>query len=251
MQRLPSLVAARCPSWSAAPRAPAAPRSQPSPPPSTASPSRGTSPHRRPDHRHLGPRRPPADQLPRHPARHHRPLQDRAVRRRRSLEQRDARRPAGPRSSRSRSGRSCRSGRCAGSSSCPSGAVKERVKLSEGRPIDRAAVEQVAGRHRFALHASQGYYAAQVKAIEMPQRLGQRAASSSTSRKANRVAISQVVDRRQQAVRRQGARQAHGHPARGLLVVPEGRVRRRQGASRTCASACPPGTATRASSTSR
>ena len=107
------------------------------------------------------------------------------------------------------------------------GAVKGRVKLTEGRPLDRNAVQQSRASID-SLYKNAGYYAAEVKALELPQQNGKIRVVFDV-KEGERVAISQVVDRRQQALHRQVGRQAHGHQARGLLVVPEGRVRRGQG----------------------
>ncbi|HET7469438.1 MAG TPA: POTRA domain-containing protein, partial [Gemmatimonadales bacterium] len=52
------------------------------------------------------------------------------------------------------------------------GEVKSRVKLAEGRPIDRNAVEQSRASID-SLYKHEGYYAAQIKALELPQPNGQ------------------------------------------------------------------------------
>lgn len=68
--------------------------------------------------------------------------------------------------------------------------VKERVKLSEGRPIDRAAVER--GRAGIdSMYHAQGYYAARVKVIETAPAPGQLGVVFDVE-EGNRVAISQV-----------------------------------------------------------
>ena len=68
--------------------------------------------------------------------------------------------------------------------------VKERVKLSEGRPIDRAAVER--GRAGIdSMYHAQGYYAARVKVIETTPAPGQMGVVFDVE-EGNRVAISQV-----------------------------------------------------------
>ena len=68
--------------------------------------------------------------------------------------------------------------------------VKERVKLSEGRPIDRAAVER--GRAGIdSMYHAQGYYAARVKVIETAPAPGQMGVVFDVE-EGNRVAISQV-----------------------------------------------------------
>ena len=71
------------------------------------------------------------------------------------------------------------------------GEVKGRVKLPEGRPIDRNAVEQ--GRAAIdSLYKRAGYYAAQVKTIEVPQdSTGVRLVFD--VQEGDRVAIGQVV----------------------------------------------------------
>lgn len=69
--------------------------------------------------------------------------------------------------------------------------VKERVKLGEGRPLDRAAVE----RSRAAIDSmyhTQGYYAAGVKVIETRPGPGQAGVVFDVT-EGNRVAISQVM----------------------------------------------------------
>ena len=68
--------------------------------------------------------------------------------------------------------------------------VKERVKLSEGRPVDRAAVER--GRAGIdSMYHAQGYYAARVKVIETTPAPGQMGVVFDVE-EGNRVAISQV-----------------------------------------------------------
>ena len=71
------------------------------------------------------------------------------------------------------------------------GEVKGRVKLAEGRPIDRNAVEQ--GRASIdSLYKHAGFYAAQVKTIELPQdSTGVRLVFD--VQEGSRVAIGQVV----------------------------------------------------------
>ncbi len=69
--------------------------------------------------------------------------------------------------------------------------VKERVRLGEGRPIDRAAVER--GRAGIdSLYRAQGYYAARVKVIETTPAPGQIGIVYDIE-EGNRVAISQVI----------------------------------------------------------
>jgi outer membrane protein insertion porin family len=71
------------------------------------------------------------------------------------------------------------------------GEVKSRVKLTEGRPLDRDAVEQ-ARASIDSLYKKQGYYAAEVKTLELPQDNGKvRVVFDIAERE--RVAISQVV----------------------------------------------------------
>ena len=100
-------------------------------------------------------------------------------------------------------------------------------RLSEGRPIDRNAVEQSRAAID-SLYKHDGYYSAQIKTLELPQDNGKVRVVFDVD-EGQRVAISQVVVEGQPALPRQAGGQAHGHPARGLLVVPEGRVRRAQG----------------------
>lgn len=69
-------------------------------------------------------------------------------------------------------------------------ALKEKVKLSEGRPIDRAAVERGRGAID-SIYRAQGYYAATVKVIETQPLPGQVNVIYDIS-EGNRVAISQV-----------------------------------------------------------
>lgn len=68
--------------------------------------------------------------------------------------------------------------------------VKERVKLSDGRPLDRAAVERSRAAIDSMYHA-QGYYAAQVKVIETQLGPGQAGIVFDID-EGSRVAISQV-----------------------------------------------------------
>ncbi len=68
--------------------------------------------------------------------------------------------------------------------------VKERVKLTEGRPIDRAAVERGRGAID-SLYRAQGYYAASVKVIETTPGPGQIGIVFAVE-EGSRVAISQV-----------------------------------------------------------
>jgi outer membrane protein insertion porin family len=71
------------------------------------------------------------------------------------------------------------------------GAVKGRVHLTEGRPLDRNAVEQArAGID--SLYKHQGYYASQVKVLQLTPRPG-RARVVFDIEEGQRVAISQVV----------------------------------------------------------
>ncbi len=69
--------------------------------------------------------------------------------------------------------------------------VKERVKLAEGRPLDRAAVERSRAGIDSMYHA-QGYYAAVVKVIETVPAPGQAGVVFDVD-EGNRVAISQVL----------------------------------------------------------
>jgi outer membrane protein insertion porin family len=73
----------------------------------------------------------------------------------------------------------------------PEGDVRERVKLIEGRPIDRAAVARArAGID--SLYKRQGYYTASVKVSELPQPNGKVRVVYDID-EGNRVAISQVI----------------------------------------------------------
>jgi outer membrane protein insertion porin family len=71
------------------------------------------------------------------------------------------------------------------------GEVKGRVKLTEGRPIDRNAVEQSRASID-SLYKHEGYYAAQIKALELPQPNGQLRLVFDID-EGQRVAISEVV----------------------------------------------------------
>ncbi|MDQ3136541.1 MAG: outer membrane protein assembly factor BamA [Gemmatimonadota bacterium] len=71
------------------------------------------------------------------------------------------------------------------------GDVKGRVRLSEGRPLDRAAVEQSRASID-SLYKHDGYYSAQVKTLELPQQNG-RVRLVFDVDEGQRVAISQVV----------------------------------------------------------
>jgi outer membrane protein insertion porin family len=71
------------------------------------------------------------------------------------------------------------------------GEVKGRVKLTEGRPIDRNAVEQSRSSID-SLYKHAGYYAARVKTIELPQRPGRIRVVFDVD-EGERVAISQVT----------------------------------------------------------
>src|SRR5918996_2139025 len=71
------------------------------------------------------------------------------------------------------------------------GAVKGRVKLVEGRPPDRNAVEQSRASID-SMYKEAGYYAAQVKTLELPQDGGQIRVVFDVV-EGNRVAISQVT----------------------------------------------------------
>jgi outer membrane protein insertion porin family len=71
------------------------------------------------------------------------------------------------------------------------GEVKGRVKLTEGRPVDRNAVEQSRASID-SLYKHDGYYAAQVKTLELPQADGRLRLVFDVD-EGERVAISQVV----------------------------------------------------------
>jgi outer membrane protein insertion porin family len=71
------------------------------------------------------------------------------------------------------------------------GAVKGRVKLVEGRPLDRNAVEQSRASID-SLYKEAGYYAARVKTLELPQD-GDKIRVVFDVVEGNRVAISQVT----------------------------------------------------------
>ncbi len=102
--------------------------------------------------------------------------------------------------------------------------VKSRVRLAEGRPLDRNAVEQSRASID-SLYKHDGYYSARIKTLELAQDNGK---VRIVYRRGRGPARGHQPGRRrgQQALQRQAGGQAHGHPARGLLVVPEGRVRR-------------------------
>ncbi len=70
------------------------------------------------------------------------------------------------------------------------GAVKGRVRLTEGRPLDRNAVEQSRASID-SLYSEAGYYAAQIKTLELPQDDG-RVRVVFDVVEGDRVAISQV-----------------------------------------------------------
>ena len=79
-----------------------------------------------------------------------------------------------------------------------------------------------------SLYKHDGYYNAQIKTLELPQDNGRVRVVFDVD-EGQRVAISQVVVDGNRRFYGQAGREAHGHAARGLLVVPEGRVRRAQG----------------------
>ena len=70
------------------------------------------------------------------------------------------------------------------------GSVKDRVKLVEGRPLDRSAIEQSRSAIDSMYHEA-GYYAAEVKTLELPQDNGTLRVVFDVS-EGSRVAISQV-----------------------------------------------------------
>ncbi|MGI9041688.1 MAG: outer membrane protein assembly factor BamA [Gemmatimonadales bacterium] len=78
-----------------------------------------------------------------------------------------------------------------GSDRLSQGTVKDRVKLPEGRPLDRNAVEQSRAAID-SLYNDAGYYAAEVKTLELPQDSG-RVRVVFDIQEGERVAISQVV----------------------------------------------------------
>ena len=71
------------------------------------------------------------------------------------------------------------------------GSVKGKVKLTEGRPLDRNAVQQSRASID-SLYKNAGYYAAEVKALELPQQNGKMRIVFDI-KEGERVAISQVV----------------------------------------------------------
>ncbi len=71
------------------------------------------------------------------------------------------------------------------------GSVKGRVKLTEGRPLDRNAVEQARSSIDSLYHEA-GYYAAEIKTLELPQD-SSRIRIVFDVKEGERVAISQVV----------------------------------------------------------
>ena len=130
------------------------------------------------------------------------------------------------------------------------GEVKGRVRLSEGRPLDRNAVEQSRASID-SLYKHDGYYSAQVKTLELPQDNGTVRVVYDVN-EGQRVAISQVGGRRATSASRDKQVVKHmATPARGLLVVPEGRVRRAEGGPGRARAAAALVRRQRASSTSR
>ncbi|MGH7510429.1 MAG: outer membrane protein assembly factor BamA, partial [Gemmatimonadales bacterium] len=71
------------------------------------------------------------------------------------------------------------------------GDVKGRVKLSEGRPLDRSAVEQARAAID-SVYKHQGYYASNVEVLQLPQESGKVRVVFDVD-EGERVAISQVV----------------------------------------------------------
>jgi outer membrane protein insertion porin family len=71
------------------------------------------------------------------------------------------------------------------------GSVRGRVKLAEGRPIDRNAIEQSRAAID-SLYKNAGYYAADIKTLELPQQNGKIRVVFDVN-EGERVAISQVV----------------------------------------------------------
>src|ERR687895_2041256 len=71
------------------------------------------------------------------------------------------------------------------------GQVRGRVQLSEGRPLDRNAVEQARAAID-SLYKEQGYYASNVKVLQLPQESGKVRVVFDVN-EGERVAISQVV----------------------------------------------------------
>ncbi len=71
------------------------------------------------------------------------------------------------------------------------GAVRRKVSLNAGRPLDRAAMER--SRHAIdSVYRKKGYYAAQVKVLELPQE-GNQVRVVFDVEKGKRVAVGQVV----------------------------------------------------------
>ena len=129
------------------------------------------------------------------------------------------------------------------------GAVKGKVKLTEGRPLDRNAVQQSRASID-SLYKNAGYYAAEVKALELPQQNGKMRIVFDI-KEGERVAISQVVDRRQQALHRRSRSCTTWPPSPKASAGSRRASTTRTSWSRTSGSACPRGTPTGASSTSR
>ena len=170
----------------------------------------------------------PARQLPRHPARHHRPLPHRAVRRRawsssapsarrlilmiRVKERPVLREVGGARAS----------------TKVSEGEVKGRVKLQRGpaaRPQRGGAVPR---RHRFAVQARRATTPRRSRSSSWPRPTGKLRIVFDVN-EGERVAISQViVDGNERFSDKQVVKHM-ATPPRGLLVVPEGRVRRAAG----------------------
>jgi outer membrane protein insertion porin family len=71
------------------------------------------------------------------------------------------------------------------------GSVKNRIKLTEGRPIDRNAIEQSRASID-SLYKNAGYYAAEIKTLELPQLNGKIRVVFDVN-EGERVAISQVM----------------------------------------------------------
>ena len=126
---------------------------------------------------------------------------------------------------------------------------RERVKLVEGRPLDRAAVAQAAPAID-SLYRDAGLLRRQVKVIELPQADGQVRLVFDVD-EGSRVAISQVDDRGQRAVLRQGTSSSTWAPGPRA----SGGSRRASTTTRSCEQdlreRLPTGTATTATSTSR
>ena len=127
--------------------------------------------------------------------------------------------------------------------------VKGRVKLVEGRPLDRNAVEQSRASID-SLYKHDGYYSAQIKTLELAQDNGKVRIVYDVN-EGQRVAISQVVV---EGNERFSDKQVVKHMAtrpEGFWWFQKGEYDERQGGPGRARAAARAGTPTTASSTSR